>query len=149
MGKQKIIQSTYREVIDNQTGEVLQVETSKTFQKKVKSQRFYITYIDYISPLYDLRSEGAKDVLSYLCTIAEFNTGKVSLTTNGRKTLCEKLKISNNSLTNYLAKLKDSNLISGNNGDFLINPQIFWKGSTEERDKILEDNTIKITFSIE
>ena len=53
-----------------------------------------------------------------------------------------------NSLSNHLKKLKDLKLIDGDRGDFIINPQIFWKGDTVTRNKLLADNEIKIMFKI-
>ena len=79
---------------------------------------------------------------------AEFNTGKVFLTTGNRAILCKDLNISSNTLTNNLRKLKDANLISGDKGDFVINPQIFWKGDLSVRKKLLEDSEIQIKFEI-
>lgn len=60
-----------------------------------------------------------------MCQHAEFNTGRVSLTTADRKEITKTLDLSNNSITNYLKKLKDLKLISGENGSYTINPQIF------------------------
>ncbi len=84
-----------------------------------------------------------------MCTKAEYNTGRVLLPTSERVRLCELLDISNNSLTNNLALLKKHNLISGERGEFIINPQIHWKGDTQTRDRLLQDSNMKITFSIE
>lgn len=60
-----------------------------------------------------------------MCQNAEFDTGKVSLTTQKRKDLCEKLQITPQTLSNALTSLKKSNLVHGKNGEFQINPQIF------------------------
>lgn len=148
MANKKLQQSTFKEVVDLQTGEVVTMEQTKTFIKEIKSDAFYMTFIDYISPFFNLRTDTAKSVLAWLCASAEFNTGKVKLTTEDRKQLCKILDISPNSLTNNLKILKDNNLISGERGNFLINPQVHWKGDTKTRDKLLTNNEIKITFSI-
>ena len=84
-----------------------------------------------------------------MCSHAEYNAGKVSLPTQERSRLCELLNISNNALTNNLSVLKKLKLISGERGEFLINPQIHWKGDTKTRSRLLQDNDMKITFSIE
>ena len=136
------------ETVDTETGEIVTIVSAKEYSTKVESDRFYMTFIDYIAPLYELKSNSLKNLLTYLCEHAEFNTGKVSLTTAARKVACDYLGISNNTLTNYLKKLKDSNLISGKDGEFIINPQIFWKGDTKSRAQILENEEIKITFNI-
>lgn len=149
MANEKWQTSTFKEVVDRETGEIVLTETSKCFTKKVDSELFYMTFIEYMSPLYNIKSDTAKSILNYLCMLAEFNEGKVYLTTNKRKTLCSDLDISTTSLTNNLKLLKKANLISGSNGDFIINPQIFWKGSVDTRRQLLQDAKIKITFNIE
>lgn len=148
MGRKFITQDIEKTVIDSQTGEVLQTTSQRTFTTQIKSEEFYMTFIDYIAPLYELKSNSLKNLLTYLCEHAEFNTGKVSLTTAARKVACSYLNISNNTLTNYLKKLKDSNLIDGQDGEFIINPQIFWKGDTKSRAQLLEKEEIKITFNL-
>ena len=143
---QQVIQT---QTVDVNTGEILQYETQKTYTRKIESESFYMTFIDYIAPLFNLKSDAAKNVLNWMCCHAEYNTGKVQLTTNQRDLACEELGMKSNSLSNHLKKLKDLSLISGEKGDFIINPQIFWKGDTITRDKMLKDNEIKIIFKLE
>lgn len=149
MSKKKFQQSTFKEIHDRETGEIINLEQSKTFIKEIKSEKFYMTFIDYISPLFNLKTDTAKSILAWMCSNAEFNTGKVKLTTEDRKEICKELDISPNSLTNNLKLLKNNLLISGERGNFLINPQIHWKGDTQTRDKVLNSSDIRITFSIE
>lgn len=84
-----------------------------------------------------------------MCQHAQFNTGYVSITTNDRKILTKELNITNSSISNYLTVLKKVKLISGENGSYMINPQIFWKGSREVRGNLLKNKTLRITFGIE
>lgn len=139
---------TQRELIDPETGEFTTIEVSKTFTTKVSPDSFYMTFIKFISPIYNLKSEPAQKLLVWLCEHSEFNTGIVYLPTNIRKQITSELGISNNSITNYLKKLKDFKLISGSNGVFTINPQIFWKGDLKIREKLLKDNDIILNFSL-
>lgn len=149
MKKEKWQTSSFKEYVDKETGEVVSTEITKSFTKKIDVESFYMVFIDYISPLYKLKSDTAKSILNYMCSLAEFNEGKVYLTTNKRKQMCEDLGIKTTSLTNNLKLLKKSNLISGLDGDFIINPQIFWKGSTDTRRQLLKDKSIRVTFNIE
>jgi hypothetical protein len=142
---QQVVQT---QIVDVNTGEVMEYETQKVFTKKIKNDHFYMTYIDFISPLFNLRTDTAKSVLEWMCCRAEYNTGKVALTTSARKELCEHLDISPNTLTNNLKKLKDLKIISGEKGEFIINPQIFWKGDSQSRDNMLNIDEIKLTFDI-
>jgi hypothetical protein len=137
-----------REIVDCDTGEIKVIESQKVFTKKVKNDNFYFTFIDFIAPLFRLRSDSAKTLLVWLCTNAEFNTGVVRLTADDRRQLCETLNMSNNAITNCLKKLKDLNLISGQDGKFTINPQIFWKGEMSVRDKLLQSEDIQIIFKL-
>ena len=145
---EKYQQVTQNQIVDVNTGEIIQYETQKTYTRKIESESFYMTFIDYIAPLFNLKSDTAKNVLNWMCCHAEYNTGKVQLTTNQRDLACEELGMKSNSLSNHLKKLKDLKLIDGDRGDFIINPQIFWKGDTVTRNKLLADNEIKIMFKI-
>lgn len=137
-----------REIVDCDTGEIKVIESQKVFTKKVKNDNFYFTFIDFVAPLFRLRSDSAKNLLVWLCTNAEFNTGIVRLTADDRRQLCETLNMSNNAITNCLKKLKDLNLISGQDGKFTINPQIFWKGEMSVRDRLLQSEDIQIIFKL-
>ena len=128
--------------------EILDPETGKYFTERVQEDSFYMTFIDYVSPLFGLKPEGAKNLLVYMCQHAQFNTGQVSLTTADRKQITKELGLSNNSITNYLKKLKDLKLISGESGLYMINPQIFWKGDLNIRRNLLKNAELKISFDL-
>lgn len=145
----KYEQIIHRESVDTTTGEIMEFETQKIFTKKITAEKFYITFIEHVASLFNLKSDSAKNVLCWLCSNAEFNTGKIMLTTNMRRKLCDDLIISPNTLTNNLKKLKDLNLISGEKGDFIINPKIFWKGDMQTREKLLKESKIQIIFNID
>lgn len=137
-----------KEFIDCETGEVKSIEVSKVFTTKVNSDAFYMTFIDYLSPIFNLKSDAAKTLLVWLCTHAEFNSGIVSLSAADRKQICIDLNITNSTISNNLKKLSELNLIYGKDGKYTINPQVFWKGDLKERDRLLKDKDIQITFSI-
>ena len=44
---QQVVQT---QIVDVNTGEVMEYETQKVFTKKIKNDHFYMTYIDFISP---------------------------------------------------------------------------------------------------
>lgn len=142
-------QSTIREVVDVTTGEVSVIEDSKVYSEKLNCDKFYMTFIDYISPYYRLNSENARKILVWMCEHAEFNTGKVSLTAADRVKMAADIGICSNTITNNLKKLKELKLIDGEKGSFVINPQIFWKGDKSVRDSLLKTEEFKIKFSIE
>ena len=39
-------------------------------------------------------------------------------------------------------------MISGEKGEFRINPKIFWKGDAKSRKDLLKDKAIQITFGL-
>ena len=138
-----------RQVLNPETGEYVTIESQKTFTTKVTEEQFYMTFVNFIGPIFDLKPERAKDLLIWMLKHAEFNTGVVQLPTATRKKISEELSMSNNSITNYLKVLKNKKLISGDCGVFTINPQIFWKGELAARKELLKDKNIKISFGIE
>lgn len=144
----RISQTIQREIVDVTTGELVKVDSQKIFTEKINSEKFYMTFLDYISPLYQLRSESARRTLDWCCEHAEFNTGIIDLTASKREALCKDLSITNNQLTNNLKKLKGLNLISGSKGQFKINPEIFWKGDLQSRKQALEGKELKLSFEI-
>ena len=137
-----------KEYIDKDTGEILSYESEKTFTQKIDKDKFYITYIDFIAPFFQLKSAKAKDLLIWMCNNAEFNTGRVLMPTEVRDKVSKELDISPNGITNNLKALKDLNLISGQKGTFTINPKIFWKGDEKARKAFMNEKEIQIKFSI-
>lgn len=144
----KITQTIQREIVDVTTGELVKVDTQKTFTEKINPEHFYMTFIDYIAPLYQLHSEVARRILDWMCEHAEYNTGVVDLSTSKRQQMCSELNLANNQITNNLKKLKDLNLITGDKGSFTVNPEIFWKGDAQTRKDILNNKSLQVSFEI-
>lgn len=145
----KIIQSVEKIYVDPETGEEVKLETSKVYSERVKEDSFYMTFIDFVAPLYKLSSESARKLLSWMCEHAEYNTGRISLAAGDRLKIASTFGISNNTITNSLASLKKLGLISGSKGVFEINPQIFWKGDLTMRKRLLKDKDFKVKFIID
>lgn len=141
-------QVVVKEFVDKETGEIISYESEKSYSKKVEKDKFYMVFIDFIAPFFELKSAKAKDLLVWLCNHAEFNTGKVLLPTEVRNQISKELNVSPGSITNNLKALKDLNLIKGEKGVFEINPKIFWKGDDKARKKFMEEKEIKIKFNI-
>ena len=140
--------TTQREIINCETGEVKMIDSSKVFTTKVSSDSFYMTFIDYLSPIFKLKSDVTKSILVWLCKHAEFNSGVVSLSSSDRKTICTELNTTNSTISSSLKKLVVLKLISGEGGKYTINPQVFWKGDLKAREKLLNSENVQITFSI-
>ena len=144
----RITQTIQKEIVDINTDELVKVDTQKTFTEKVNSEKFYMTFLDYIAPLYKLRSEVARRILDWMCENAGFNTGTVILSTSERQQMCKDLDLTSNQVTNNLKKLKDLNLITGEKGTFTLNPEIFWKGDAQTRKQVLEGKSLKISYEL-
>ena len=127
---------------------MVKVDTQKTFTEKVSPESFYMTFIGYMSPLFNLHSDVARSILDWMCMRAEYNSGVVDLSASKRQKMCQDLSITSNQVTNNLRKLKELGLITGEKGEFTINPEIFWKGDTKTRQQVLEGKSLKVSFEI-
>ena len=146
MGKYQIF--TQREMLDPETGELTTIDTSKTFTKKICEDTFYMTFIEYMSPVFGLKPDSAKQLLAWMCQHAEFNTGIVWIPSARRKEITKELGLESNTISNYLKKLKELKIITGKNGKFMVNPQIFWKGDLGTWRRFLKNKELRITFDL-
>jgi hypothetical protein len=121
----------------------------KRFNVKVNKENFFMTYIESISSLWNLKSINDRNILDFLCGSADYNNGIVSLTTKRRKDIVEKLNITQQTLTNSLSNLKKLNIIVGENGEFTINPNLFWKGHDDERQELLKKGNWNLVVTVE
>lgn len=134
--------------VDTRTGEVTTIH--KTFSVKAKStEEFYLTFLSGLNAICELTRPSDIKILSALCTMAEFNTGKIRLTATRRKTLVVRLKLSTQSFSNSINRLKESGLVTGERGEYEINPQHFWKGTTDERMRLMRDRKAEIIMNYE
>lgn len=145
----RTVQTIQTETVDRNTGEVLTFESKKVFTEKINPEHFYMTFIDYVAPIYNLHSEVARKMLDWMCERAQYNTGIVDLSTSKRQQMCKDLSITSNQITNNLKKLKDLNLIDGDKGTFTINAEIFWKGDlSTRREELLKDKNLQVSFEL-
>lgn len=132
------------ESINTETGEL--IETKKTVTVKTNTDNFYFTFIEAIGYLIGVSSGTELQVLSILCVNAEYNKGICLLTANRRKEFCEQLQLNVNTFGICLSRLSKKGLITNNAGNIEINPICFWKGSIDERNKLLKDNKLEISI---
>jgi hypothetical protein len=145
----RTVTTSIKEVLDPQTGEIVKYESSKTYKEKINSENFYMVFLDYMAPLLKIKSHITRHVLDKLCQLAEFNSGKVSLSTGNRKEICDQLEINSQQFSKALKQLKELNLIDGESGMFTINPYIFWKGDQSiRRQELLNNKAFQITYEI-
>lgn len=125
------------------------VTTSKSYHIQTDSDAFFMTFLENLSGLFQIKNATDFKVITKLNTLAEFNTGRVILTKEMRIDMLEELKLDNQVLSNSIKRLKSAELLAGDRGVYEINPLVFWKGTTEDRKKLLREKgiEIKIKFS--
>ena len=133
--------------LDRETGEI--VTMTKTFSTKVNQDEFFMMYVNLMSPQFGLKSPKDKDLLIRFCMMAQYNTGKISLTTADRKMICESLEMLPQNLSRSINNLKHANLLTGEEGSYFINPEFFWKGTNDVRNKMLKEKKLSLTFEFE
>lgn len=146
--KHKQVQSAFKQVIDKETGEILSQEVEKHFVAQIKTDNFFMCFFENFGAFYGLKHLSDAKLLACLCELAEFNTGIVQLSTKVRKTISEKTGIGLTNLSRNIKRLKDSDLISEEDGEVVINPAVFWKGSIKERVEIIRNGGLMFNIRI-
>ena len=119
--------------VDRLTGEVVDIVVRKRYSIPVKTDEFFMTFVQFMGPFYEIRYADDFKVLGKMCCWAQMNTGEVDLTSMKRKKMMEELVMTKEQISRSLRRLKDLELISGDGGSYEISHEIFWKGGTDER----------------
>lgn len=131
------------ESIDKNTGEVSLV--TKTFAVKIPhEENFFFIFPEGTDYIYTIKGVVDIRVLFLLCSHVEFNSGKIYITSSLRNTFQDSLGISKQSFSNSITRLKKDGILHGSKGVYEINPRMFWKGTTDTRNKLLKDNKLEI-----
>lgn len=126
------------------------ITITKNFSTKTSSEAFFMCFIDNLSGFFKITCNTDCKVLAMLCSMAEFNTGKVKLTITDRRNLLNSIEgLSTQNLSNSLGRLKKLGLIAGDKGDYEINPKAFWKGTTNERNRILKNEGLEVNIKFQ
>lgn len=137
-----------RETIDKETGELLRTEKSFSTKGKEKNEEKFFMVFD--GSVNNMMKNSSTDIalLFKLCSMATFNDARVEITSRKRKGLQEFLGVSRQALSNSFNKLRKSKIIFGSRDEYHINPNLFWRGTTNGRTKYLKDNVefIKESF---
>lgn len=130
------------EVVTDSSGN--QTTRKITYSVPTDSDNFFMTFIDSLSGLLNIRNATDIRVITMMNTMAKFNTGQVLITQEDRKKMLDTLQMDNQVLSNSLKRLKEAGIISGERGIYEINPLVFWKGTTNERKKILAERGFEV-----
>lgn len=131
--------------------------TEKELVLKTNEDKFYMVFIDFVKWMYNITSVNSLKLLPKLIEKAEFNTGIVSLSAGTRDVLTRELGLSPATFTRALNDLIANEAIfkcyqdytdeeTGEvfqkeiRGEYLINPEMFWKGDLKKRKEL------KVTF---
>lgn len=110
----------------------------------VKENEFYYTYVQALSPILKLKQLRDIQVLSALCMMMQHDKNRVFLTPQRRQELLTLLNMKSTHFANCLKNLKNLGVITGDRGDYEVNPILFWKGSRESRNRLLETKGLEI-----
>lgn len=133
------------EQINKDTGEMVEVNKSVTVSTG-GGDKFFMTFIESMSSLYKISCLTDVKLLAKMCCLVDYNGYRVLIPKGVRKEVMEELGINTQTMSNSLKRLKEVGLITGDDGCYEINPNIFWKGSTKERDKILKNDGLEISI---
>jgi len=131
------INSTERTVYD-EYGNPRVETTEKQFSYKTDEDSFYMVFIDFVKWMYNITSINSLKLLPKLMEIAEFNTGKITLSPGLRKQLLADLNLSpatftralndlieNNALFKVFSTNKSTGEVTELKGEYTVNPEMF------------------------
>lgn len=136
------------QTVDGATGELITVETEKNFLLKVDPERFYMCFFEKMSSFYGIKHISDMKIMVAMCEQAEFNTGIVTMSKRVRAIIGEKTGVSMSNISKNLKRLIDIDLIAEMNGDYVINPEVFWKGELKKRAELLEVDGIRFNVTL-
>lgn len=130
--------------VDKETGDVFLIETSKRFAVDIgRRENFTQIYFDMLKGFYNIRGDLNIKLLVKLCEFAEYGTGEVYLTTWHRNEIRRVLGVTQSQISTGLNMLKGLGLIRGEKGRYVIDEGAFWKGSIEDRRKVLQSRGVE------
>lgn len=136
------------ECIQHDPDGVIHSYVNKKELVKVDIEPFFFTYSKQILALYGLSIFNATTkVLWKLLEIAEWNTGKVYMTSVRRKEILNICGISETSFKRAIKELVEIGVITKEGTTYTINSVMFWKGDREARNKLIKEAQLKVTFS--
>lgn len=132
--------------LDMKTGE-LRESTDIVEVVKNEVEPFFLTYSREILALYGKSIFNATTkVLWKLLEIAEYNTGKVYVTTERRNNIMSICGISRASYDRAVRELVEAEIMTKEGNTYTIRHDMFWKGDRDERRKLLNAR-LKVSFS--
>jgi len=128
------------EIINKETGEINEetLTTQKVFSLDVDSSQFYMTFLDNLPKLWKL-TKVERNILDFLMLHCKYDTGIVTVATANKLRFCKETEIRPSSFANSLITLQNKGLLYKGEykQEYVISPDIMWKGSNKGRVKML------------
>lgn len=148
MASKHFLESKVISKVDKETGEITETETTKLVKINMgKQEEFYMTYCHYLSSLYELTYADDIKLMVKLCEWGQYDKGTVQLTSSRRIEISKTLGMHNSNISKSIKRLKEKALISGDRGEYQINPAIFWKGDRAIRKELLKKEGLNVIFN--
>ena len=144
--KSKHVRDVVKQVIDKETGQVLDETVEKHFSTSVKTDSFFMVFFENFGTFLGLKNGSDIKLMACMCTKADFNTGLVRMSTSMRREICSEAGISLTNINKNLKRLSDVGLLILKEGDYVINPTVFWKGTMKSRTELLREGGM--TFKV-
>lgn len=142
------VKDVVKQVVDTETGEVVEQTVEKHFVRKVESESFFMVFFENFGAFLGLSNASDIKLMASMCSKADFNTGLVRLSSRLRSELCEEASVSKSNISKNLKRLSDAGLIIPQDGDYLINPKVFWKGTMKSRMELLEKEGLSFSVKL-
>lgn len=127
-----------REYVDMETGEVKSIEMSKRFSYKIQEDDFFMIFYKYVQANLELKSFLAFKMLIALGKRADWETGKVVVSTAERELIMSEIHGCSKNFSRIMGELVRSGAVAGSRGNYFINPKYFWKGSLKKRRELID-----------
>lgn len=154
----KHVVESYESEFVNEFGFAEKRTGKKVVEIDTSAEPFYITFLNYVGWMYDIRGNVALNVMAQLMDLAEFNTGLVNLSTDSRRRIMDSVGISGSALSRAVSVLESKGAIAKHRyvnkrtGEYVeskcsyvINPEMFWKGDMKSRNRLVV--TFKAIYS--
>lgn len=130
-------------IVDQETGEVLDVqttETTKTFTAKVSSERFFFLYSSFITLLGNSKDQPSRTALAVFGNLLEhYHPSGIGIVKKHKEEIATKLGISIRYVEKCIKELVDCSLLIRKGQSFyMINPLFIFQGTSDERKNIIE-----------
>ena len=130
MANKKLVQETYSERLNTETGEIENQTSSKVYTFP-KEPPYVKLYLEDIEKLYSLPKNSSAALYELLRKL-DYD-GLINLNSTAKAMICEKIGYKKQSLNNYLSKLVQSDVFRNiGRGVYKPNPHLFGRGEWKE-----------------